>query len=180
MASPLDVTALLLYYRSRMEHDLHANTLLFDISTQCSLVCTHNSQQLMSSPPLLCTASAPSSSHTSPSLLLPSAAIEATLDSLLPPFSPMSLSSLSDCLPDPSTAPVRSARGRQCLDVCVSRYLDVSGYTRRRMGRTVGELIRMDRTREKRREREKEGNAVAVTGPAQVEVSGQSGAEGVG
>ena len=44
MASPLDVTALLLYYRSRMEHDLHAHTVLFDVSTQCSRICTNNGQ----------------------------------------------------------------------------------------------------------------------------------------
>ena len=144
-ASAMDVTALLLYYRQRMEQDLQTQQLLFDIATQCHRVC--------STPP---------------------AASDALLDSLLPPYSPTSLSSLADChLPTSSplsspVAPVRSGRGRHCLDLCINHYVDVISYTRRRMGRTVEELVRMERARERRRERERNREVAtllaAVTG----------------
>jgi hypothetical protein len=181
MASSLDVTALLLYYRSRMEHDLHAHTLLFDIATQCNVVCTNNGH-LHTAPPTVRHTNA-SHDPLTLSLYLLTAASEATLDSLLPPFSPLSLSTLSDCLPDPSSAPVRSARGRQCLDVCITRYLDVSGYTTRRMGRTVTEIVKADRLRDRRRQKEREREGAAVSrgsDPTQVDVSNRQAAEGVG
>ena len=142
-ATPMDVTALLLFYRQRMEQDLQAQQLLFDISVQCDRLCS-----------------------------TPLPASDALLDSLLPPYSPTSLSSLSDCHPptllppSSSPAPVHSGRGRHCLDVCISRYLDVSGYGRRRMGRTAEEVVRLDRLRERRRGKERERQAAALLAAA--------------
>ena len=76
------------------------------------------------------------------------------MDALLPPFDPPSLSSFADCYPGPIASPVRSARGRRCMDVCVSRYLDVSAHTRRRMARVTSELVRLDRARERKKTRD--------------------------
>ena len=161
MVSVSAESGLLLLYRQRLETDLQAAQLIFDIVDSCSLLCFSTAKDALVTtcciPPCL-----PSSSLGSSLLSLPGSASA-------PPSSSAAAAPLS---------PVHSARGRHCLDVCISRYLEALEHARGRLERQAVAAMRAERdSGESRRETQRERDRRQRLG-AGAAAGGEGGARG--